>query len=137
MNQPIGSREAQERGGDIVLTRVYASDDGETHFGDAAMKTDRVSVAPDAPGGTMASPTPVSELIFVGLDPGYARDWHPAPRRQFVVVSAGELEITVSDGETRRFGPGRVFLAEDTVGKGHRTRTVGDGGCVVVWVACQ
>jgi hypothetical protein len=42
-----------------------------------------------------------------------------------------------ADGETRRFGPGSVFLAEDTTGKGHQTRAVGVGGCVVVWVACR
>lgn len=128
---------AEEDGAGIALTRVYASVDGETHFEDVIVETDRVAVAPDVPGGTMASPAPVTELIFVGLDAGYARDWHPAPRRQFVVVSTGELEVTVSDGETRRFGPGSVFLAEDTTGKGHRTRALGAGGCVVVWVACE
>lgn len=69
------------------------------------------------------------------MDEGYVNDGHPAPRRQFVLVSAGEVEVTVSDGEVRRFGPGSVFLDDDT-GKGHRTRAVGPGGCVVVWVAC-
>ncbi|MGH8991096.1 MAG: cupin domain-containing protein, partial [Acidimicrobiia bacterium] len=70
------------------------------------------------------------------MDAGYARDWHPAPRRQFVFVSKGEVELRVSDGEVRRFGTGSVVLAEDTTGNGHQTRAAGAGDCVVVWVAC-
>lgn len=37
----------------------------------------------------------------------------------------------------RRFGPGSVFLADDTTGQGHQTGAVGTGGCFVVWVACE
>ena len=39
---------------------------------------------------------------------------------------AGEVEAEVSDGETRRIGPGSITLLEDTWGKGHRSRVVGD-----------
>ena len=39
---------------------------------------------------------------------------------------AGEIEVEASDGEVRRFGPGSVTLVEDTTGKGHRSRVVGD-----------
>ncbi|MGH2651890.1 MAG: cupin domain-containing protein, partial [Actinomycetota bacterium] len=91
---------------------------------------------PDVPAGDVALPAPVTELIFLRMDAGYARDWHPAPRRQFVFVSKGEVELRVSDGEVRRFGTGSVVLAEDTTGKGHQTRAAGAGDCVVVWVAC-
>jgi uncharacterized cupin superfamily protein len=37
----------------------------------------------------------------------------------------GEVEITVSDGEKRHFGPGSILLAEDVTGKGHISRGVG------------
>jgi hypothetical protein len=121
----------------ITFTRVYASADGESHFEDVVVNTTRVTVAPDAPGGEMTSARPATELTFLRMDNGYARDWHPAPRRQFVLVSTGEVEVTVSDGQHRRFGPGSFFLADDTNGRGHRTRAVGPDGCVVVWVACQ
>ena len=47
------------------------------------------------------------------------------PRRQFVLGLVGELEVEVSDGEVRRFGPGSVILVEDTSGKGHLSRVVG------------
>ena len=57
---------------------------------------------------------------------GRVQDWHTAPRRQFVVNLTGEVEIEVSDGETRRFGPGSILLAEDTTGKGHISRGIGN-----------
>jgi hypothetical protein len=120
----------------VAFSRIYASSDGESHFEDVVVETTRVTVAPEATGA-MASPIPVGELTFASMDAGYHRPWHAAPRRQFAFVSSGELEVTASDGESRRFGPGSVFLAEDTTGNGHRTRAVGSGGCVVVFVACQ
>ena len=55
----------------------------------------------------------------------YFVDWHNAPRRQFVVNLSGEVEIEVSDGAIRRFGPGSILLAEDVTGKGHISRGVG------------
>src|ERR1700720_4962478 len=55
----------------------------------------------------------------------YFVDWHNAPRRQFVINLTGEVEITVSDGEKRRFGPGSILLAEDVTGKGHISKGIG------------
>jgi hypothetical protein len=121
----------------ITFTRMDASPDGETHFDDVTEKTTRVTLSPDRLGGAMTSPMPATDVTFLRMDAGYDRDLHPAPRRQLVFVSAGELEVTVSDGESRRFGPGSMFLAEDTTGKGHQTWAVGSDGCSVVWVACQ
>jgi hypothetical protein len=36
------------------------------------------------------------------------------------------IEAKVSDGEVRTFGPGCVTLVEDTTGKGHESRLIGD-----------
>ena len=57
--------------------------------------------------------------------PGYFLDWHCAPRRQYTITIAGELEIGIGDGTVRRLGAGDVLLAEDTTGQGHTTRVVG------------
>ncbi len=100
--------------------RIYADADGETHFEDLD-----VALSP-APGGSELSALyPASGVIFRRSPPGQVLDWHPAPRRQFVVTLAGEAEVEASDGEVRRIGPGTVMLAEDTTGKGHITRGVG------------
>jgi hypothetical protein len=37
----------------------------------------------------------------------------------------GIMELQTSDGQVRQFGPGEMFLAGDTTGKGHTTRSVG------------
>jgi hypothetical protein len=31
-------------------------------------------------------------------------NWHPVPRRQYVIVVSGQLEIGFGDGTVRRFG---------------------------------
>ena len=61
-------------------------------------------------------------------------DWHPAPRRQWVIIVSGELEIGLGDGTLRRFGPGDARLVEDTTGRGHTTRTLGDAACLAIVV---
>lgn len=52
-----------------------------------------------------------------------------APRRQFVIVLSGELEVEVSDGEKRRFGSGGICLVEDTAGRGHVSRLTSKMRC--------
>lgn len=42
------------------------------------------------------------------------------------VVKTGAIEVQVSNGSSRRFGPGDLVLATDTSGGGHVTITVGD-----------
>ena len=37
----------------------------------------------------------------------------------------GASEVTTSDGQVRRFGPGSLVLLDDTTGKGRRTRAIG------------
>jgi len=123
-------------GGGITFTRLHASPDGETHLDDVAVDTTPESVGPGLPGRARGAPVAVTDWTMLRMEPGYFNDWHPAPRRQFVIVCSGELEITTSAGETRPFGPGSVFLAEDTSGKGHQTRAVGASGCILVFVAC-
>ena len=42
------------------------------------------------------------------------------------MVLKGEIEFEVRDGEVQRLVPGAIVLAEDTVGKGHKARTIGN-----------
>jgi hypothetical protein len=69
---------------------------------------------------------PAKRYGFLSAPPGWAGDWHPAPKKQVLFYLAGEIEAETSDGEVRRFGPGSVTLVEDTTGKGHKSRVVGD-----------
>ena len=63
-----------------------------------------------------------SSIQFRTWPVGQFLDWHPAPRRQFVIILQGQLEIGLSDGSKHVFGPGDARLVEDTTGKGHQTR---------------
>ncbi|HEY2330757.1 MAG TPA: hypothetical protein VGH94_02475 [Acidimicrobiales bacterium] len=49
----------------------------------------------------------------------------------YVRILAGEGEVTASDGERRRFGPGWLLLLDDTEGKGHSTHVLGDDALVL------
>ena len=59
---------------------------------------------------------------------------HTAPRRRFVVLLGGSIELETSDGTTRTLTPGSVLLAEDTFGKGHKSRAVGPDDRLAVYV---
>jgi quercetin dioxygenase-like cupin family protein len=67
---------------------------------------------------------PASGIMFGEAAPSYDLDWHPAPRRQYVINLDGAMQITASDGEVRTIGTGEVLLVEDTSGKGHLSKAV-------------
>jgi quercetin dioxygenase-like cupin family protein len=122
-------------GARLTYACVSASPDGETRFREATVPLVPAVYVPGIPPVDVAAPRPVTALTFSRLAAGYTSDWHRAPRRQFVLVLSGAAEVTVTDGETRTFGPGSVFFVEDTAGKGHQTRAVGTAECVFVTVA--
>jgi len=67
---------------------------------------------------------PATQISFNVWPVGRFLDWHPAPRRQFVIILQGQLEIGLGDGSKHVFGPGDARLVEDTTGQGHTTRVV-------------
>ena len=67
-----------------------------------------------------------TKITFSEWPVGRDIDWYPAPRRQFVIILSGRLEIGLGDGTKQVFGAGDARLVEDTTGKGHTTRVVGN-----------
>jgi len=105
----------------MKYTRIYADPNGETHLQDVEPPMKDAGNA-----STMSELIAGKGVIFRETNSEeYFIDWHNAPRRQFVVNLTGEVEITVSDGEKRHFGPGSILLAEDVTGTGHISRGVG------------
>jgi hypothetical protein len=100
------------------ISRMYTGDDGETHVEDL----------------TLAEHPELLELMathgvgFREQPAGAFSDFHPAPRRQYVITLSGEVEIGLVDGTVYRYGPGHVNLAEDVTGRGHTTRHDACGG---------
>lgn len=100
-------------------TRMYADGAGESHFEDV-----EVPLTDYGRSSSLSEVFKVTGLQFRQTRPDYDLDFHNAPRRQFIVNVTGGVEIEVSDGEVRRFEAGTAFLAEDTTGKGHKSRAL-------------
>lgn len=103
----------------MKVTRVYTGDDGESHFADLELP-----LADAGEIGRLSEPWQATGIIFRETDEDYNFHWHNAPRRQFVIMLDGAVEIEVGDGEMRRLGPGDILLLEDTIGRGHISRAV-------------
>jgi hypothetical protein len=104
----------------IVVTRIYTGPDGRTH----AEQVD-VKLAPGGGSGELSEMAKVTGLQFRRQAPNYFQDWHPAPRRQYVITVSGRGEIELDGGKKIPLGPGHILLAEDVTGKGHISRGVG------------
>ena len=102
----------------MKVTRIYTGDDNRSHFEDI-----EIDIAP-LRGSFVSELIPATGVIFRETGGDYDLDFHNAPRRQYIVNLDGSVEITVGSGEKRIFGPGEVFLAEDTEGQGHISRAV-------------
>lgn len=107
------------------LTRFHTTNEGGSVFVD--VEVDLPHARHDPQGHLIrASNRYLSPSVqFAELPEGLDQTWHPAPRRQIVVILTGTLEVTTSDHASRCFGPGQCFLADDMGGKGHLTRAVG------------
>lgn len=110
----------------VRYVRVYADNAGESHYQDVDVGLASRDFAPPAPPLFVSPVGPATGVTFVRFPAGWDGDWHPTPRRQFVMFLTGMFEGETSDGERRCFGPGSVVLLEDTTGRGHRSRVVGD-----------
>ena len=99
----------------MEISRLYSGADGQTHIEQMTLESHpELATLQEAVG-----------IQFRSTAAGHFMDWHPAPRRQFVITISGEVEIGLGDGTVHRFGPGHVNLAEDLTGQGHTTRVVG------------
>ena len=107
-------------------TRVYTDPDGETHFEDVETAGETGQAAESDLVGTISMTFPVTGIYFREVVEESSAVPHNAPYPLFIVGLRGTFSIEVSDGEVRTFPPGSVVLVEDTAGKGHTTRRVGD-----------
>ena len=128
----MSKQEVQATKSTIRIARLYAGEDGESHYEDVDMETTEVDFAPPAPPVLVTAPKAAQRYLFLSTPAGWFGDLHPAPARQLMMVVSGGLEATASDGETRRFAPGDAILVEDTTGKGHTTRNPGGEAVIAV-----
>src|SRR3954454_6029644 len=105
--------------------------DGGSQFVEIEFPVDNAST--DAWGHTArrSATLPAQSTMVTEMPEGLYQDWHPASRRQLLVVLSGTLEVETSDGKKHRCSSGEVFLADDVGSRGHRTRTIGGPVCVL------
>ena len=113
--------------------RLFSDASGESHFQDIATSLDSELSVPPAPPLRMRALGPAVTVALVGGDSGWhGQVAHPAPFRMLQSYLSGTVEVTASDGETRRFGPASLVLVEDTHGRGHSTRVLDDDVVMLV-----
>jgi quercetin dioxygenase-like cupin family protein len=99
----------------MAIFRLYAGVDGKSCIEDQSVSSHPM----------LTTPLATTHIVFNHMPVGTFIDWHPAPRRQYVIILSGQLEIGLGDGTVRRFGAGDARLVEDLTGTGHTTRVVG------------
>ena len=100
-----------------MIIPLYTSDDGQAHFDDLNVPAGEVETVALKAG---------ADMTFHSSPDGSFSDWHTSPRRQYVMVLSGQIEIGIGDGTLRRLGPGDILQVEDLTGQGHTTRSVGN-----------
>ena len=108
------------------FARLYTDPSGESHFEDVDTELGLLDFAPPAPPLRVSDYISAERTAFLGGPSGWNGDWHVSSARNLLVVISGVWEIEASDGSKRSFTPNSVLLAEDTTGKGHRSRVVGE-----------
>ena len=102
------------------IHNLYVDDDGETRWRDI-----EVDWVEERHFSKLSARLPATGIIFRQTSGDYDLDWHPAPRRQYIINLDGGVKITASNGEAREIGAGEVILVEDTHGKGHLSQSIG------------
>ncbi len=101
------------------IHNLYTDASGESHFRDI-----QVDWVEERRGSQLSRRFPATGIIFRQVPPAYDLDWHPAPRRQYIINLDAGVQLTASDGESRVIGAGEVVLVEDTTGRGHLSKAV-------------
>src|SRR6266699_3918642 len=112
--RPSDGRRRTRRRKRMRIHNLYTDANGASHFRDI-----EVEWTEERRGSKLSRKLPATGVIFRETQAEHNVDWHPAPRRQYIVNLDAGVKITASDGESRFIAAGEVILVEDTTGKGH------------------
>lgn len=106
------------------ITRIVRTGDGGSAFRDDEIALESHRIVAGVPPMELGALPSSGGARFV-RSAAFDSAAHPAPVQQWVIMLRGTIEVTVSDGARRRFGPGDLVLAADTTGTGHVTTGIG------------
>jgi hypothetical protein len=98
----------------MKIIRLYADEKGESHFEDVEIQFEEPTKS-----GRVSARLPATGIIFREVPTDYDLDWHPAPRRQYIINLDAGVQLTAVARESRE-----VVLVEDTWGKGHLSKAI-------------
>jgi hypothetical protein len=114
--------------------RLYASEDGESHVEDIEATYSSVVYAPPAPALDVSEPVDATRHVMMRFPVGGGPAIYIQHRGQLFVVLSGVLEGETSGGTVMTFKAGDVLLMEDTTGKGHTVKTIGEEDVLALMV---
>jgi hypothetical protein len=118
----------------LHFERLYADPEGESHFEPLEIGMAPRYFAPPAPSFDVSALSPALNCGFLRVPTGWTGELHPSPMRMWVLFLSGEMEFEASDGERRPGKHGKAILLEDTTGKGHLSRVLGDEDAILAVV---
>ena len=110
----------------IEYLKIYADDEGCSHFETGTIDLQAKNYAPPAPSLNTSAPEQADNSLFLELPVGWYGDWHPTPVRQWLILMTGICEFEAGDGDKAIRKAGDVVMLDDLTGKGHQTKVPGD-----------
>ena len=110
----------------IEYLRIYSDSDGCSHFEIENVGLETKDYAPPAPPLNTSVLESADNSLFLELPVGWYGDWHPTPVRQWLILISGECEFEAGDGARAIRKAGDVVMLDDTSGKGHQTKVLGN-----------
>ena len=106
----------------IEYLRIFADDEGCSHFETKTIDLEAKDYAPPAPSLNTSIVASADNSVFLELPIGWYGDWHPTPVRQWLVLMSGMCEFEAGDGEKITRKAGDVVMLNDMIGKGHQKK---------------
>jgi hypothetical protein len=110
----------------IEYLKIFSDEEGCSHFETNHINLEAKDYAPPAPSLNTSALETADNSVFLELPIGWFGDWHPTPVRQWLILMTGMCEFEAGDGDRVTCKAGDVVLLDDTTGKGHQTKVLGD-----------
>jgi hypothetical protein len=104
----------------IRCIRLWSGEDGQSHFEEGGIK-----LTAGARGDALSDAFSIEALSVHETETDPKLGWHTDAARQLVITLSGELAFETQDG-TFQLAPGDILFTEETSGKGHNWRLIGD-----------
>jgi hypothetical protein len=88
------------------------------HDGLAKWRAESVPLPEGTPQAMLSAVYPAAGYQLRHSPVGFRSQWHCTPKPQWVFILAGEMEIGLRDGTSRRFRPGEHFFSADVLPEG-------------------